>query len=420
MKKLAKHLIVSLLGRQVKQLLKRQPVKVVAVVGSMGKTSTKLAIATLLKEDLRVRCQQGNYNDIVTVPLVIFGHENPPNLTNPFAWLRIIRANSKQIKEYPFDVVVLELGTDHPGDIAAFSAYLKIDIAVLTAIAPEHMEFFGTLDAVAQEELSVAGFSKRLIANAELCGDYLTGHDALTYGLRNGHFFFSKLESLDATCSLTLNEEANELASTEFNALADTELYCVLAAVAVARQLNFPQEKLLQAMKQISPAAGRMRQLAGLNGSRILDDTYNASPEAAKAALRTLYKLEAPARIALLGNMNELGDYSEQAHREIGEFCDPQKLNLVVTLGPDANTYLAPAAEAKGCKVEKVDNPYDAADIIKPLLAQGAILLAKGSQNGVFAEEAVKQLLADPQDATQLVRQSPEWLSKKAKQFTMK
>jgi UDP-N-acetylmuramoyl-tripeptide--D-alanyl-D-alanine ligase len=148
-----------------------------------------------------------------------------------------------------------------------------------------------------------------------------------------------------------------------------------------------------------------------------LDDTYNASPDATKAALDTLYKLPAVHKIALLGNMNELGDYSKQAHIAVGEYCDPKQLELVVTIGRDANTYLAAEAEKKGCTVARFDNPYKAGKYLESRLSKGAILLAKGSQNGVFAEEAIKQLLANPADTSKLVRQTPKWLKKKARAF---
>src|SRR5690606_51259 len=114
------------------------------------------------------------------------------------------------------------------------------------------------------------------------------------------------------------------------------------------------------------------------------DDTYNSSPEAAKAALKTLYQLEAASRVALLGNMNELGAYSESAHRELGDYCDPDKLDLVVTLGPDANAFLAPAASAKGIETKLANTPYEAAEYLRPYMKQGTVLLAKGSQNGVY------------------------------------
>jgi UDP-N-acetylmuramoyl-tripeptide--D-alanyl-D-alanine ligase len=160
-----------------------------------------------------------------------------------------------------------------------------------------------------------------------------------------------------------------------------------------------------------------MRRLAGVNGSIIIDDTYNASPEAVKLALSSLYQMDSPQKIAVLGNMNELGASSEEEHRKIGEYCDPKQLSLVLTLGTDANKYLAEAAETKGCKVVTFDNPYTIGDYLKSIVKPGAIVLAKGSQNGVFAEEAVKLLLANPKDQSKLVRQSPQWLKIKTKAF---
>jgi UDP-N-acetylmuramoyl-tripeptide--D-alanyl-D-alanine ligase len=138
---------------------------------------------------------------------------------------------------------------------------------------------------------------------------------------------------------------------------------------------------------------------------------------ALKLALDSLYEIKAPQKIAVLGNMNELGKYSETTHTEIGTYCDPKQLDLVVTIGPDANKYLAPAAEAKGCSVKIFENPYDAGTFLKPLIKKGAVILVKGSQNKVFAEETIKSLLANPADESKLVRQSQEWLNKKQKAF---
>jgi UDP-N-acetylmuramoyl-tripeptide--D-alanyl-D-alanine ligase len=162
-----------------------------------------------------------------------------------------------------------------------------------------------------------------------------------------------------------------------------------------------------------------MQRLRGINNSVILDDTYNASPDATKAALDTLYKIDAPQKIALLGNMNELGGFSQDAHTDIGEYCNAKQLDLVVTLGPDANKYLAPAAEKNGCKVIRTTKPHEAAESIKEVIKAGTVILAKGSQNMVFAEEAVKALLENPDEADKLVRQSPEWLKKKQKAFSV-
>jgi UDP-N-acetylmuramoyl-tripeptide--D-alanyl-D-alanine ligase len=113
--------------------------------------------------------------------------------------------------------------------------------------------------------------------------------------------------------------------------------------------------------------------------------------------------------------MNELGETSAAAHKQLGQLCDPKKLDLVVTLGRDANDYLAPAAKQQGCKVVVSDSPYEAGRLIAQAIRPGACVLVKGSQNGVFAEEAIKSLLADASEAKKLVRQSDAWLRKKQK-----
>ena len=101
----------------------------------------------------------------------------------------------------------------------------------------------------------------------------------------------------------------------------------------------------------------------------------------------------------------------------MGKYCDPKKLDLIVTIGYEAQRSLAPAAQAEGCTVVVANSPQQAAEVIEAALKPGAAILAKGSQNGVFAEEAVKLLLANKQDAAKLVRQSDHWLAVKAQQF---
>lgn len=149
----------------------------------------------------------------------------------------------------------------------------------------------------------------------------------------------------------------------------------------------------------------------------IIDDTYNSSPEAVKAGLGMLYQLESPQKIAVLGNMNELGSISETAHKEVGDLCDPKQLSLIITIGQDANNFLATSAEANGCTVKKFEDPYSIGEFLQTKIEPNAIIFAKGSQNGVFLEEAIKKVLADPEDANKLVRQSDYWLKIKSKQF---
>lgn len=411
-------IVCKVLEWQVRTLRRKHDFKVVAVAGSVGKTSTKLAIAELLGQTLRVRHQKGNYNDRVTVPLVFFG-QTEPSLFNVLAWLKLFGANQAALSHaYEYDVVVVELGTDGPGQLAEF-AYLQPDIAVVAAVSPEHMEFFGTLDAVANEELGVFDFARTVLVNADdIAGVYLAGRPFREYSLVNpqAHYYAkSRAKNLHGQ-TLDMVLPGGQLKA-DVRLIGRQGAKFVLAAAAVADMLGVKTSDIADGLPKLVPFAGRMQVLSGIKNSTIIDDTYNSSPVAALAALEVLYGAKTPQRIAVLGSMNEMGEYSPEAHREVGAFCDPNRLDLVVTIGADAEAYLAPAAIEKGCNVKTFASPYEAGEYVKLQLKRGAVVLAKGSQNGVFAEEALKPLLTVPADESKLIRQSPAWLKKKQSQF---
>jgi UDP-N-acetylmuramoyl-tripeptide--D-alanyl-D-alanine ligase len=393
---------------------------VIGVVGGIGKTSTKLAIAQLLGKTLRVRYQAGNYNDIVSVPLVFFG-QTLPSLVNPFTWIKIFMDNARQIRgDYPFDVVVVELGTDRVGQIAAFQAYLQLDYAIITAIVPEHMAYFSDLDAVAKEELAVATYAKKLIYNADLVAETYRRplRHATAYGsLQPAEYTLADVSYTAGKFSGNITRLGKPFLPFTYEAISEVQLYGLLAAVVMGNELGLTRAQLTGGIAAIGPVSGRLRLLPGMHNSLIIDDTYNALPDAVKTALQLLYKMKAPQKIAILGNMNQLGAMSASAHKEIGELCDPTQLDLVVTIGHDANIYLALAASARGCTVKSFDTPYEAGMYLQPKVTEGALILAKGSQDAVFAEEAVKLLLRNPADASKLVRQSDYWLKRKRKCF---
>jgi UDP-N-acetylmuramoyl-tripeptide--D-alanyl-D-alanine ligase len=418
-KKIARGLLGRVLENQVRRLRRRHKFSLVAVSGSVGKTSTKLAVADMLGQKYRVLHQPGNYNDRLTVPLVFF-NQNQPSIYNFFAWARLIGENEAAIyHSFPYDAVVVELGTDKPGLMREF-AYLKPDITVVTAITPEHMEYFGTFDAVASEELEVFGYSKRVLVNADdTPGKYLAGkkfdaYSMLTNVADNYHAKTSK-QSLHGQ-TITVEIPSGKLTA-QISYIGQHGAKFALAATAVADMIGLSHDEIAAGLPRLRHFAGRMQVLDGAKGSTLIDDTYNATPVAVEAALDALYREKAPQRIAILGSMNELGDYAREAHKEVGSYCDPEKLDMVVTIGADAKRWLAPAAKARGCVVHSFMSPYDAGNYVRSQLKNGALVLAKGSQNGVYTEEALKLLLAHPADAQNLVRQSKAWLRAKSKQF---
>ena len=419
MKKTAKLIVARILGMQVKRLRRKNEFKTIGVVGSVGKTSTKIAIAKVLGESLRVQYQEGNYNDLVTVPLIFFGL-NEPSLFNPLAWLKVFINIEKQLRRpYPYDAVVLEIGTDSPGQIAQFGSYLHLDIAVLTAISHEHMEFFGDLNGVAKEELSVSQYSDLVLINSDLSSsDYLKGQtfNYLSYGKNaEADYHISKLIMINNNAHFSLLNPQNESLEIKIAALSMGEVYSASAAIIVAEILKLSPKIINEGVGKLKPFSGRMQQLKGVNGSLLIDETYNSSPEAIIDALDAIYRMKASQKIAVLGNMNELGEYSKKAHEDIGNYCDPKQLDLVITIGKDANKYLAAAATERGCNVLCFNDPYSVGRKVKEVVKNNGVVLFKGSQNGVFLEEALKMVLEDPKDVSKLVRQSPSWIKQKSK-----
>lgn len=407
--------VAGILARQVRRLYKKNSFKTIVVVGSVGKSSTKRAIAEYLGSQYRVQYQQGNYNDLITVPLVYFGL-SLPSLFNPFAWLKTFYDIERQLRRpYEYDVVVLELGTDSPGQINDFAEFIHADIAVVTAITAEHMEFFSSLDQVAAEEFSVAGFADTLLVNIDdVPAQYLGDREYISYGTTekaNVSITQKKVDTVSLTYKDTLMQFKTQLVGLHSQKV-------LAAAFMTGEVLSMPVTDSETALGSISAMPGRMQLLKGKDNITIIDDTYNASPEAVTAALDALYTMDAKNRIAVLGNMNEMGGFSKAAHEQVARHCKSEELDKVIVLGKEAELFLAPLAKKNGNDVKVFHSPYDIGKYLAEYTPAGSAILFKGSQNGVFLEEAIKPLLADLTDKNKLVRQSKTWLKKKNYQFT--
>jgi UDP-N-acetylmuramoyl-tripeptide--D-alanyl-D-alanine ligase len=413
------------LEKGIKKYFAKHSPKLVVVVGSAGKTTTKTAIATVLAGRFRVQMEETNHNTDMSVPLAILGIRYPDadEVHSVKAWRHVLKAVRQRVKQPTgVDVIVQELGTDHPGEIPHFGEYLRPDIAVVTSVMPEHMEFFGTMDAVAREELAVASYSGLTVINRDdvdsKFAPYASTTNITDYGLNGGEYRFEMTDGAPLT-GYRGNLLTPEFGSTpvEVHLVGDHNVKAAVAAATVAAKLGLSAEEIAAGLAKILPVKGRMNILRGVRDTTIIDDTYNSSPKAAEEALRTLYQIDTPQRIAILGSMNELGDFTAAAHQELGNMCDPNLLDWVITIGEAAARYLAPAARARGCQVEISRTPYEAGAFANKVIHPGAVILAKGSQNGVFAEEAVKVLLHSVEEEDVLVRQSPDWMAVIDSQF---
>ncbi len=421
-----KNFIQRRLEGYVKTYFKRHPeVKLVIVAGSAGKTSTKNAIGTVLAQKYRIAMQTGNHNTELSVPVAILGIEYPTEIRSLGAWLSVFRAARRRIKEPTgVDVIVQELGTDRPGDMAVFGRYLKPDIGVIVSITDEHMEAFGTLDAVASEEFAAANFSKLALINRDdIDAKYaalITNLNLDTYGTTAAaeyRFESSDFSVADGYKGFVITPEYAESFAAGIKVLGEHSLRPAMGAVAVAVKLGMAPAEIAAGLAQIRPVPGRMNVLRGVDDTIIIDDTYNSSPLTASSALQTLYSLQAPQRVAILGSMNELGALSREEHEKLGAMCDPSMLAWVITVGDEAEKYLAPAARARGCSVKSFKKSIDAGGFAHSVIEKGAVILAKGSQGDIYLEEAVK-VIAMMTDDDKLVRQSADWMRIKQEFFS--
>jgi UDP-N-acetylmuramoyl-tripeptide--D-alanyl-D-alanine ligase len=409
--------VTVILNWAVASFIKRNRIKVIAVAGSIGKTSTSSAIRTVLSQKYRVHQPTTAYNTAKSVHLELFDMQFA---TSAIGWATsVVTVLFRSFGKAAYEYIVVEIGTDHPGELKGF-AWLKPELTVLTAITPEHMEYFGTIEAVAEEELSVAGFSQKILCNANTVDKKFITSDLNDlvewYGpgtaYNMGHY---RMKPGDVSADFIA--DSTKLTHVKLQVLGEHSLDALVAAMMVGHMYGLDAAELQSGLSAIGPVKGRMQSLSGIDGSFIIDDSYNSSPNATISALDVLYQFETVQRIAVLGMMNEMGDYSEQAHTQVGAYCNPAKLDFVATVGKDANQYLAQAAEQAGCTVYRFTSPYELGAFVKDRLKPGAVILYKGSQNGVFVEESIKSVLKDNSDRSKLVRQSDFWLRQKAQQF---
>ncbi len=429
-----KKILVYILVLEARLIVKKYKPYVIAVTGSVGKTSTKDAIYDVLKTKIaHIRKSEKSLNSEIGLPLTIIGVRNA--WYSPTGWLKNIYAGFVLImlrKEYP-ECLVLEIGADHPRDIEKIAKWLKTDISVITKISetPVHVEFFNSPKDVFEE--------KAHLATALKSGGYLIvyGDEKNTLSLGDrvkdkdvSVISFGATGSSDIkACKSRIVYEDNRPTGFAFDivdgdktipitlrgVLGETYAFPVLAGYAVAKAKGVSVGDMSDFTSNFNPPKGRMNILQGINGSVIIDDTYNSSPDAVLAGLKTLKQLETTGRkIAVLGDMLELGKYAQKEHRYIGS----QLVGIaddLITVGPRSkDTYMEALSLGfnAGC-AKHFDRSNEAAEYLSGSVKAGDTVFIKGSQS-IRMERVTKALLLEPEKADKLlVRQEQEWLDKK-------
>ncbi len=426
MKSFLKSIVAFFLALLARAVVRRYRPHIVMVTGSVGKTSTKDAVAAVLSSRFLVRKSEKSFNSEFGVPFTILGVDNPWN--NAFAWLSLIKSSVALLalpNHYP-KMLVLEVGADRPGDLARILRIATPDAVVVTRLpeVPVHVEAYASPRAVREEEFSPA---YALTAEAPLVisaddpyareSAMRTPARVISYGLaddatvRISGVAFSEREGVvdGMRAMVTVNGEQEDLVVR--GSVGATQVLPASAAMAIALAFKISPSDARASLEAYEPPPGRGRLLAGKNDSILIDDSYNASPVAMEHALATLKAFpHAARRIAVLGDMLELGRYSVEEHERIGAIARASA-DIVVAVGIRARAFASSTEKEIGAEVVLFDNAEAAASALVGIVAPGDVVLVKGSQS-IRTERIVKALLADPADAARLVRQETRWQSR--------
>lgn len=427
-----KILILEKVLRQMAVLvLKKYKPQVVAITGSVGKTSTKEAIATVLDGKMRVRKTEKNYNNEIGLPLTIIGAESgESSLCGWFKvflkWSWVMLAPNK----YP-EVLVLEMGADRPGDIQYLVDFVRPNISVITDISWSHVEFFKDVEGVAKEkgtlvkELDEKGSAVLNVDNPHIAKiNNQAKCNVISFGFSEEaemkatdvNFSYDENSSDPKGLSFKLNFKGTSIPVRLSNILARHQIYAALAAAAVGTQFGINLVEIGQALENFAPPCGRMNLLRGIKDTCIIDDTYNSSPTSVSAALDTLQELHASSenftrKIAVLGDMLELGEGSPEKHADLGKKFLEIKGDLIFAVGERMQAAVS-ELEKGGFPKERIyhfENPMEAGKKLQAVMQKGDLILVKGSQ-GMRMEKVVEEVMADPQNLEKLLcRQSQHW-----------
>lgn len=377
------HLVVkdSLLALQklAKYYLHKINPKVVAVTGSNGKTTTKDMCAAVLKTQFNVQKTFANFNNQIGVPLTILAME-------PYT-----------------EVLVVELGMDHAGELDVLSKIVEPDVAVITMVGEAHIEFFGTRDKIADAKMEIVNGLKEdgvLVYNGDepLLVEKTTDlpQECVTFGIDQAistDYVATSITPLGTSTAFTVNQLPEDIFTIPM--MGDYNVSNALAAIAVGRIFKITPANLKAALQQFDLTKNRTEWLTGAKGEQILSDVYNSNPTAAKEVLKTVAQVETVGkRIAVLGDMLELGEQGGLMHQSLAEQLHPETIQSVYLYGPlmaQLGKKLQAYYPANSVHIYGLDQKDQLINDLQAEVAADDLVFLKGS-HGVHLEEVVESL----------------------------
>ncbi|MFH0805901.1 MAG: UDP-N-acetylmuramoyl-tripeptide--D-alanyl-D-alanine ligase [Patescibacteria group bacterium] len=404
---------------------------IIGVTGSVGKTSTKEAIYSILKDKFKTRRNIKNYNNEIGAPLTVLGSDISPETTfsGLLGWFRIFSKALLGIiyqRNYP-EILVLELGVSKPGDMEYLMSFIHAKIGVFTAIGefPSHIEFFSGKDQLVKEKsllikslpddgLAILNYDDLLIRQEG--NDLPEKIETIYYGfeeradlrIENYELKADDIKKGDFGINFKLDYKGSFVPIRLVGVLGKHQVFAAAAAASVGLFFKLNLVDIAEALKDYYSLPGRTNLIKGIKQTWIIDDTYNASPTSVESGLEILNELslkssEQVRRIAILGDMMELGVRTEAGHRRVGKKVI-ETADLLFTVG-DRARFIADEAKQNGFDENNIfefSRAEDAGLIVQEKINKNDIILVKGSRS-MCMEKIVKEIMAEPQKADELL-----------------
>lgn len=412
-------IIAWVLFTRARYVLKKFDPLVIGITGSMGKTSVKEALYTVLSQKFSVIKSRGNLNNEIGLPLSIIGAQKPMGV---LAWLWFFISSYFMVRKIDSYAayLILEMGADKKGDIQYLCNLTRPAVGIVTNVADSHYEFFGSKKVIAREKRS-------LIESLPDIGRAVLNYDdeavrlmakktkarVITYGLKKGADVSAQniRVSLEGTSfKLVYN---GSMMPVKLKAIGYPVVYSALAAVAAALSIEMDVLEIIEGLTKCCSIPGRMNLIEGKNGVIILDDSYNSSSkEAALMALKSIKALKISKRkVGILGSMWELGKLTRLTHMKVGQEA-AKVFDYLICVEKHADL-LAEGAMRAGMKRSAVATYASTDDLLLEIdknIQKSDFVFVKGSQGRNRLEKVVKVLMKDQSKAAELlVRQTPEW-----------
>ncbi len=425
MKESLNNFLSHILGRLSRLTIWRFRPIVVGITGSAGKTSAKLAVAAVLGSDRRIRWARGNLNTELGLILCVLGdwsdgelalvsRATPPGtrrLRKLVFWLRVVLFSSARFlfgrrENYP-EILILEYGVDRPGDMKKLLTIARPDVSIVTAMGgvPVHVEYFSGPEEVVREKarlvesLPTQGYAilnqddEQVIAMRDR-----TRSQVITFGFSRGaDVRISALENRSENgrplgISFKLHYGGSLIPVRMDGVLGKAHALAAAAGAAAGTVFALNLVRASEALKNYAPAHSRMEIVPGVKDSWLIDDSYNASPLATAAALEAFHDLPAKRHIAVLGDMLEIGRYSEEEHKKIGKLA-AGTADVLIAVGPRGKFILEGAKKSRrrGGRTYHFHDAGEAGRALQSILRKGDLVLIKASR-GIGLDRVVEEV----------------------------